>query len=321
MLERLSTDPSIATLVAQFVPLKVESDGPHWGEWSRKYSHEGNTIPILFVIRADGEKLYGKSGAKQGDELPRFLLEHLRNAGTIFSDQQLATITTAVADADKALGEGDALTAVKRIESLRKLGTPGKFGSHATAAKQADDLYVKLVEQGRAALSDAQQKLDGDDKFAGVFGVISANRIYGSLVELRKELASAERDLNKSPELKAHVSAAESLDRALTLASQKTPAVQKSGIAALGAIVSRSPDSPAAELAKARLAELGVQAPAPLPAKGRRTWTDATGKFKIEAELVRVADGKVELKKTDGTTISVPLDKLSAADQAIATGK
>ncbi|MAT72171.1 MAG: hypothetical protein CMJ58_21905 [Planctomycetaceae bacterium] len=46
-----------------------------------------------------------------------------------------------------------------------------------------------------------------------------------------------------------------------------------------------------------------------------RTWTDKTGKFKIEAEFLEVLDGNVQLKRADGQTISVPLTKLSKADQ------
>jgi len=322
--ERLNTDGSIASLVAQFVPLKVETDGPNWGQWATKYRHEGTGIPILYVIRADGEKLYGQSGSKEGAELPQFLITHLRNAGTIFSNQQIATIKSVVDDVNKALGEGDAFTAVKRIETLRtgKLGTPGKLGSYAAVAKQADEQYVKLVEQGKAALADAQQKLAGNDKFAGVLGVISASRIYGIMPDLKKDMTVAERDLGKNAELKPLVQAAESLDRALALAGQKTPTLQKQGLTALAAIVSRNANPAATEIAKAKLTELGADVPAATgPPKGPRTWTDATGTYKIEAELVRVADGKVELKKADGTVVSVPLDKLSAADQAAATGK
>jgi WD40 repeat protein len=47
-----------------------------------------------------------------------------------------------------------------------------------------------------------------------------------------------------------------------------------------------------------------------------RTWIDATGKFRIEAQCLGVADGKVELKKKDGSSISIPLAKLSRADKA-----
>lgn len=47
-----------------------------------------------------------------------------------------------------------------------------------------------------------------------------------------------------------------------------------------------------------------------------RTWKDSTGVFSVEASLVDVTDGKVQLKKADGTTLSVPLEKLSESDQA-----
>lgn len=46
-----------------------------------------------------------------------------------------------------------------------------------------------------------------------------------------------------------------------------------------------------------------------------RTWTDATGKFKVEAALVRVEDGSAVLKKTDGKELRVPIDRLSDGDQ------
>lgn len=47
-----------------------------------------------------------------------------------------------------------------------------------------------------------------------------------------------------------------------------------------------------------------------------RTWTDASGKFKIAAELIEVKDGKVQLRKDDGEEIAVPLKRLSEKDRA-----
>lgn len=47
-----------------------------------------------------------------------------------------------------------------------------------------------------------------------------------------------------------------------------------------------------------------------------RAWTDTTGKFNVTAELVDVEDGKAVLRRADGKTITVPVDKLSDADQA-----
>jgi hypothetical protein len=40
-----------------------------------------------------------------------------------------------------------------------------------------------------------------------------------------------------------------------------------------------------------------------------RTWTDSTGAFSIEAELVSSANNKVELRKADGRVITVPLER------------
>ena len=48
---------------------------------------------------------------------------------------------------------------------------------------------------------------------------------------------------------------------------------------------------------------------------GLRNWSDTTGKFKIAATFVKVENGKVTLKQADGTTLSILLNRLSAADQ------
>ena len=46
-----------------------------------------------------------------------------------------------------------------------------------------------------------------------------------------------------------------------------------------------------------------------------RTWTDATGKHKIEAKFGAVIAGKVKLIKRDGSTVQIPLENLSDDDQ------
>jgi hypothetical protein len=51
------------------------------------------------------------------------------------------------------------------------------------------------------------------------------------------------------------------------------------------------------------------------PEEGMRTWNDATGAFSLEAKFTGVKDGKVILKKANGKTLAVPLDRLSKEDQ------
>jgi hypothetical protein len=45
-----------------------------------------------------------------------------------------------------------------------------------------------------------------------------------------------------------------------------------------------------------------------------RIWKDDSGLYQIEATLVNVTDNEVMLKKRDGATLSVPLDRLSKED-------
>lgn len=49
-----------------------------------------------------------------------------------------------------------------------------------------------------------------------------------------------------------------------------------------------------------------------------RTWTDASGKFKIKAKFVSLTNGVVTLENEDGTELEIELKKLSAADQKAA---
>lgn len=47
-----------------------------------------------------------------------------------------------------------------------------------------------------------------------------------------------------------------------------------------------------------------------------RTWTDHSGSFKVEAQFIGIADGKIHLHKTNGVKIAVPVSKMSPEDLA-----
>ncbi len=55
--------------------------------------------------------------------------------------------------------------------------------------------------------------------------------------------------------------------------------------------------------------------------KAPRTWTDGSGRFKVEAHLVGVENDLVHLRRQDGTEVSVPVAKLSPADQQYIRGE
>ena len=52
----------------------------------------------------------------------------------------------------------------------------------------------------------------------------------------------------------------------------------------------------------------------------KRLWKDSTGKFQVEATFKGMRSGNAVLQKSDGSIIQVPLNRLSAADQAYLRG-
>lgn len=48
------------------------------------------------------------------------------------------------------------------------------------------------------------------------------------------------------------------------------------------------------------------------------TWSDASGRFQVAAVFVGLVDDKVRLRREDGRTVDVPLEKLSSAGQSLA---
>jgi hypothetical protein len=51
-----------------------------------------------------------------------------------------------------------------------------------------------------------------------------------------------------------------------------------------------------------------------------RTWQDASGLFSVEATLQAVDGDSIQLQRTDGTVITLPLARLSEADQRLIAG-
>ncbi|MBN2474295.1 MAG: hypothetical protein JXB62_06790 [Pirellulales bacterium] len=254
----MNTDRSIRPLVAQFVPLKVETKGDQWARWASKYPPQGNGIPILYIIRADGQQMYGQSGPVPDGELSPFLLRHLSQAGRVLTDQESAALGEAVEAAQKAMEQGDAFAAVRSVNTVKKIGPLGNLGSFAKAAVEADQLVQELTEQGKTRIEQARQKLAGDDQFQGVLQLVEAKRVYASLPELTRDLTTAIRDLSKDATLRELLLPAEALDRAE--ACFALPAGKKRGIASLQQVAARYADTPAAKLARQRLEELSAEA-------------------------------------------------------------
>jgi tetratricopeptide (TPR) repeat protein len=252
--------------VVQFVPLKVDTDGENWGQWARKYAPEGNGIPIIYVIRADGQKMYGKTGGMNGDVLPKFMLQILAQAGRVFNEKEFVLLEKTVETAKKSFDAGDTAAAVKSVAMLSKLGPLGNIGSHAKAAVEADALVKKLTEQGKAKLDESRQKISaGSPPFEAVLALVETHRTYLPLPELKGDLTAAMRELNKDAALREASEQAQALERAMALL--ETPSAKSRAAGALKQIVAKWPDAPVAKLAQEQLVKVEPAAVAGEPGK------------------------------------------------------
>ena len=132
--------------MAQYVPLKVETEGEDWQTWSKKYRATGNEIPLVFVIRADGEQLYGQSGAITGEALPEFMKRYLKEAGRVFPLPSARKLQTMVKTAKEHYEQGDVVAAVRTIKPITKIG---KLGDRDRPSRRTNSSTFSLRKAGR----------------------------------------------------------------------------------------------------------------------------------------------------------------------------
>ena len=97
----------------------------------------GNGIPQLYVVRADGEQLYGGAGSLPGEALPQMLRAAVSRSGRTFSLQQAGFLGETVRLVGEALSDGDRLRAGVLLAELNSLGSPNKLNSYALPALKA----------------------------------------------------------------------------------------------------------------------------------------------------------------------------------------
>ncbi len=315
--KRLNTDQSIQPLVAQYVRLNLiigNDDDDALKSAKRafvtQYPAEGNTIPKVFVIRADGEKLFAASFKA---DLPVFLSEYLQQSGTPLSDSDLARLESAVATAKTAIEKQDVPVAIQTLKSA-----PGS-GSYATSAVEAAELVKSIKEQADEEIARAGELLDEDDSiYEGALLVSRAVKMYSKLPEQKRAAGQVMRKYKANETAAAALEQAEAFVRVQTREKSKDKTLAVTGYQS---IVKNYPGSYVAELSSERLAALGVETPDvsttptnPTAGSDPRTWVSSNGKFKIRAIMVQSNATHVQLKTDAGKLITVPLGKLSPPD-------
>ncbi|MCH8830600.1 MAG: hypothetical protein IID45_13570 [Planctomycetes bacterium] len=143
-------------LSAQFVLLKLDTnDRTEWPKWQRQYPTGGSGVPIVYVVRADGKKLFARRGVPR--VLGGFMKQHLANAGTILGGRRLAMMSRVAVQVRGALKRRKIDLAISLFS--KHLGT----GSLAAAAIHLEKVAKSLSDEATEALKTAQKKLDAKE--------------------------------------------------------------------------------------------------------------------------------------------------------------
>lgn len=192
--------------MSQFVPLKIDTSSDEYREWSRTHKKEGNSIPILYVVRADGKTIYAKSGSLRGDDLPNMLIAALDQSGKVLPLKQ-AQLANETFEKFYAFREnGDDAAAVKVLSKLKKLGTPGEINSYAESIALINKEVQKMAKEVQEELVSLEEKLQDSDigvQTDALLRWLKIKRDYGTLRLIKKDLAGFSRKLAKLKNLKA----------------------------------------------------------------------------------------------------------------------
>ncbi|MGI9471692.1 MAG: SHD1 domain-containing protein [Rubripirellula sp.] len=316
----------MAGFAGQFVPLKIiTNNNRDWAQWSRKFPMTGAGIPQLYVVRADGEQLYGGAGSLRGDDLPRMLMTTLKKSGRAFNQQEINALQQAVSTAEQALQSDQVLAAAVALSEVAKLGSPDALGSYAKPAQRSVEIYNEIKQQIDALIAESKTDLlDGNSSapLEPLLVIHEGEAIYSLFPKWKPEAVELTRELKKKKLYPDESAQAEALVKARVLAASLTPRVRNRAPAAYATVIRRFPETEIDAIARTELEAIDPDAKvlqttseASVPMQPEfRTWT--SGDFQTRAKFLQQRSGKAQLQKEDGTKIVVEINALSDADQS-----
>ena len=241
--------------MAQFVPIKLDVSSPEYAQWRRDHTPEGNGIPQLFVVRADGETLYGRSGSLQGPDLPNMLIAALQNSGRILSAREAQSLIEA---ADKFVEEkekGNYESAIKAISRVRKIGEPGQIPSYSKPAMRVNKLVLETADEVRSQLKELATQIESDQvdiKLGAMLAYLKLRQDFGALKLVKSDLAGFQKKytLKENKQLTREAKIIENANQANTK-SKKTRAIES-----LTELIDQTEFEPVRKEAEKKLTEL-----------------------------------------------------------------
>lgn len=222
----MGTEKKIAPYAAQFVPVKLDVNSNEFRSWSKdlKETSKGTGVPYIYVVRSDGETLYGGGGALPGDKLGMMLASTLQNSGRVLSAKEVDTLGTVVERYESSIEAGDIAGAVKALNKTGRMGVPGQIASYAKAANKVNELAKTAATEVVAKLEELGGSIESSETGDQLTAILASQKLesdYGSLKILKPEFSKFKKALGKNKEISQLVKEAKIISAANS-ASSKT---------------------------------------------------------------------------------------------------
>ena len=163
----------------------------------------GNTIPKIFVVRADGEAMFAKSTSLPGETMHQVLDTCARHSGTILGPADIQLLNEVYEKVQIRQSRGDINGVVSMLGKVKRIGEPGAIGSFAESALKLDKVVAELVEGGLQKLETIKTFVSNespeDEKVAlgNLQYLIALGEQYASIPTLRQEVKAIEKLFKK----------------------------------------------------------------------------------------------------------------------------
>lgn len=167
--------------MAQVVPIKIDTSSSDWQEWAQQHKAEGNGIPIVYVVRADGETLYAKSGTLTNEQLIQLMAAARNDAGMVLNEKDAQTLVEVTRRFTDFKDAGDLKSAIKTLRKAKRyLNKAGLVNSYAQVAlslnqeiRGLNENAIKSINRVSQSLTEAAGKTEAEQirilqKFMGV---------------------------------------------------------------------------------------------------------------------------------------------------------
>lgn len=224
-MRRLSTDKTLAPYAAQFVPVKLDIGSSAYRDWRKNLEMTGKELsyPYVFIVRSDGETIYGNGGLTAQTKLIPLMESALQTSGRILNAREAETLSGSAERFVNLSGSGDIVGAIKAINRAGRVGVPGQIPSFAQSAVEVNKLVTDTATKAMTKLQEldgAIESSEGSERVDAILASMKLTSDYGGLKVLKPEFTKFKKKLGKNKEISQLVKEAKIINSAVTASSK-----------------------------------------------------------------------------------------------------